>query len=47
MTTIYGCYFPNFDYTEWFATEAEMRAFAKKSGFEWEYRESVGYADEL
>jgi hypothetical protein len=45
MQTLYGCYFPNFDYTEWFATEAEMRAYANKSGFEWEYRETCGYAD--
>jgi len=47
MVTLYGCYFPNFDYTEWFATEAEMRAYANKSGFQWEYRETCGYADEL
>ena len=45
MQTLYGCYFPNFDYTEWFATEAEMRAYAKKSGFEYEYRETCGYVD--
>lgn len=47
MTTIYGCYFTEFDYTDWFATEQEAIAHGKKSGFEYILRSSVGYPEDL
>ena len=40
MRTIYGIYFTNFDYTEWFDTEKAALAFAKKSGYEYILRTS-------
>lgn len=47
MTTIYGVYFTNFDYTDWgFRNQADAVAHAKKSGFEYIIRETTGYLED-